>query len=78
MPCPRVDTATATNQFRVGTLASPVNILLRRPGTESKWRVAIEEWERLPGDPEDLAKPTPRPLPPVWEQRLIYADYVGL
>jgi hypothetical protein len=38
--------------------------------------VAIEEWEKLPGDPADLgARGRPRP---VWEQRLIYADHLGL
>jgi hypothetical protein len=59
----------------VGTLTSPVNIPLRRPGDSSTWRVGIEEWERLPGDPADLSKPR---QPPLWEQRLVYADYIAL
>jgi hypothetical protein len=60
----------------VGSLTAPVNIPLRRPGAESNWRVAIEEWEKLPGDPADLgARGRPRP---VWEQRLVYADHLGL
>ena len=59
----------------VGSLASPVNISLRRPGADSNWRVAIEEWERLPGDPADLGNPRGGP---VWEQRLVYADNIGL
>jgi hypothetical protein len=59
----------------VGSLTSPVNIPLRRPGDASNWRVGIEEWERLPGDPADLSKPR---QPPVWERRLVYADYVAL
>jgi hypothetical protein len=60
----------------VGSLTSAVSIPLRRPGAESNWRVAIEEWEKLPGDPADLGAPG-RPRP-VWEQRLVYADHVGL
>jgi hypothetical protein len=59
----------------VGELAAPVNLPLRTPGEESDWRVTVEEWERLPGDPEDLADPR---SPPVWEQRLVYADEVAL
>ena len=59
----------------VGSLTSPVNIPLRRPGDGSNWRVGIEEWEALPGDPPDLSRPRERP---VWERRLIYADYVQL
>ena len=59
----------------VGSLAAPVNISLRRPGADSNWRVAIEEWERLPGDPADLSNPRGGP---VWEQRLVYADNIGL
>ena len=69
---------TGKNMFEaawVAALASPVNIPLRRPGADSNWRVAIEEWEKLPGDPADLGAPRGRP---VWEQRLVYADYVGL
>lgn len=69
---------TGRNMFEaawVAALASPVNIPLRRPGADSNWRVAIEEWEKLPGDPADLGAPRGRP---VWEQRLVYADYVGL
>jgi hypothetical protein len=59
----------------VGSLAAPVNIPLRRPGADSNWRVTIEEWERLPGDPADLSQTRGGP---VWEQRLVYADTIGL
>ncbi len=63
----------------VGSLASPVNIPLRRPGGGSTWRVVVEEWERLKGDPAILGATTGlRPAPQVWEQRLIYADEVAL
>jgi hypothetical protein len=40
--------------------------------------VTIEEWERLPGDPADLGAIGLAPPPPVWEQRLVYADEIGL
>jgi hypothetical protein len=69
---------TGKNAFEaawVGSLTSPVNIPLRRPGDTSSWRVGIEEWERLPGDPADLSEPRQRP---VWERRLVYADYIPL
>lgn len=54
----------------VGSLGAPEDIPLRRPGADSTWRVAIEEWERLPGDPKDLGHPRGGP---VWGQRLVYA-----
>ena len=59
----------------VGELESPVDIPVRRPGEESGWRVTIEEWERLPGDPALLQSIDPSPI---WEQRLIYADEIPL
>ncbi|MDQ3984882.1 MAG: hypothetical protein M3280_00040, partial [Actinomycetota bacterium] len=59
----------------VGELAAPEDLPLRTPGKNEDWRVTIEEWERLPGDPRDLADPA---SPPVWEQRLIYADEITL
>lgn len=58
----------------VGELASPVNIPLRKPGTNTKWRVTIEEWEILQGDPADLGDRGPA----VAERRLIYADEIAL
>lgn len=58
----------------VGELASPVNIPLRKPGESARWRVAIEEWELLRGDPADLGERGPR----ITERRLIYADEVAL
>ena len=59
----------------VGELEAPEDLPLRTPGENAEWRVTVEEWERLPGDPEDLADPDG---PPVWEQRLIYADEILL
>jgi hypothetical protein len=59
----------------VGALQAPQNLPLRTPGANPDWRVTVEEWERLPGDPADLADPG---SPPVWEQRLIYADEILL
>lgn len=65
----------------VGELAAPEDIPLRRPGENPNWRITVEEWERLPGDPDDLGETTPFMLaqpPAVWEQRLIYAEEIGL
>ena len=59
----------------VGELEAPEELPLRTPGENAEWRVTVEEWERLKGDPEDLADPH---SPPVWEQRLIYADEILL
>ncbi|WP_203335738.1 hypothetical protein [Nocardioides limicola] len=70
----------------VGELAAPEEIWLRRPSDpdsddagERPWRITIEEWERLPGDPlaarEAGALLTGRPR---WEQRLVFADEVML
>jgi hypothetical protein len=59
----------------VGELKTPDKLALRTPGDGTEWRVTVEEWERLPGDPEDLADPRSQP---VWEQRLIYADEIML
>jgi hypothetical protein len=59
----------------VGELEAPEDLQLRTPGENPDWRVAVEEWERLKGDPDDLADPD---APPVWEQRLIYADEITL
>lgn len=54
-------------------------IPLRRPGPEaSAWRVTVEEWERFPGDPATTAPPGTAAPPPVWEQRLVFADEIHL
>ena len=62
----------------VGELAAPEDIPLQRPGDQPGWRVVVEEWERLPGDPDDLGVMGIAPPSPVWEQRLIYADEIVL
>jgi hypothetical protein len=58
-----------------GELEAPEDLPLRTPGENAEWRITVEEWERLPGDPEDLPD---RDSAPVWEQRLIYADEIAL
>lgn len=59
----------------VGSLEADRDLPLRRPKDDPDWRVTVEEWERLPGDPADLAEPR---AAGVWEQRLVYADEVHL
>lgn len=61
----------------VGTLTAPEDLPLRRPGSDDDWRVTVEEWERLPGDPASLA-PGVAGRQPVWEQRLVHADEFAL
>jgi hypothetical protein len=57
----------------VGELDAGTRIPLARPESDSrKWRVAIEEWERLESDPDPVSGS------PVWESRLIYADCFDL
>ncbi|MFT4134971.1 hypothetical protein [Microbacterium sp.] len=60
------------------TLGSDELVPLQRPGPEaSAWRVTVEEWERFPGDPEPGGAGLAAP-PPVWEQRLVFADEIYL
>jgi hypothetical protein len=70
------------NQYEaawVGELDAGVVIPLSRPGDNPRWRVAVEEWERLPGDPPSSAEAPPAAVVlPIWERRLIYADEVLL
>lgn len=61
---------TAAEAGWVGELTSPVDIPLRTPGANTRWRVALEEWELLLGDPPDLGEHGPREQ----ERRLVYAD----
>lgn len=61
------------------TLGSDDEIPLQRPGPEaSGWRVTVEEWERFPGDPAANAPGGVAAPPPVWEQRLVFADEIYL
>ena len=69
---------TAWEAAWVGELTAPEDIPLQRPGDQPGWRVVVEEWERLAGDPADLGFIGIVPPPPVWEQRLIYADEITL
>jgi hypothetical protein len=59
----------------VGEVTAPEDLPLRTPGENPDWRITVEEWERLPGDPVDLADPASAPI---WEQRLVYADEIML
>jgi hypothetical protein len=60
----------------VGSLQTPENLTITRPGANQDWRVVVEEWEHLPGDPTSLAPGTM--TEPVWERRLVYADELNL
>jgi len=63
----------------VGELDAGTVIPLKRPGNNPNWRVAVEEWEMLPGDPPSSVEAPPGTFArPIWERRLIYADEVGL
>ena len=62
--------STSSEAAWVGELSSNQNIPLRKPGTQAGWRVTIEEWERILGDPADLGEQGSRE----WERRLVYAD----
>jgi hypothetical protein len=63
----------------VGELDAGTVIPLKRPGANPNWRVAVEEWELLPGDPPSSAEAPPATfVRPIWERRLIYADEVRL
>jgi hypothetical protein len=70
------------NEFEaawVGELDAGTVIPLRKPGGNPNWRVAVEEWELLPGDPPSPVEAPPSAfVRPIWERRLIYADEIGL
>lgn len=44
----------------------------------SQWRVRVEEWEHIPGDPPAGQRDDDRRARNVWERRLVYADDVYL
>lgn len=72
--------ATVNEAAWVGTVALPDNLPdlpLERPGKNDDWRVTVEEWERLPGDPA-VGLVGAEGRKPVWERRLVYADEVTL
>ncbi|SDI33148.1 hypothetical protein SAMN05192558_107172 [Actinokineospora alba] len=63
----------------VGELDAGAKLPLRRPGTASDWRIMVEEWEMLPGDPPAPADTGPViGVFPIWERRLTYADEIPL
>jgi hypothetical protein len=63
----------------VGELDAGTVIPLKRPGANPNWRVAVEEWELLPGDPPSSVEAPPAAVVrPIWERRLIYADEINL
>lgn len=73
--------ASAGQVAWVGELAADEVVALHRPelSGDSDWRVAVEEWELLPGDVPAPATADPHTLRlPVWERRLVYADHVSL
>jgi hypothetical protein len=73
--------ATQFEAAWVGELDAGKSIPLVRPGDNLNWRVTVEEWERLPGDPASVAEggaPFSLFFSPIWERRLIYADEVSL
>jgi hypothetical protein len=43
----------------------------RRPGESADWRVTVEEWERLEGDPAPNGERR-------FESRIVYADHLPL
>jgi hypothetical protein len=67
---------TAAEAAWVGELEAPEDVPLARPGANPDWRVTIEEWELLPGDP-DSPVITAVPLPS-WRRRLVYAESLSL
>jgi hypothetical protein len=66
----------------VGALEAAEPIDLTRPlghGEEGEWRVTVEEWERLLGDPAVVTLPADEdPNDRLWEHRLVYADELTL
>ncbi|MGH9222304.1 MAG: hypothetical protein ACRD2W_00530 [Acidimicrobiales bacterium] len=54
-----------------GQVELPSPVPPQTPGTESEWRVTVEEWERLPADPLGRERPG-------FEERIVYADHFPL
>jgi hypothetical protein len=71
--------ANAFEAAWVGELDAGRTVPLTRPGGNEDWRVTIEEWEMLEGDPPSPVDVDPGSVDvPVWERRLVYADRVRL
>jgi hypothetical protein len=60
----------------VGELEAPEDVPLARPGENPDWRVTIEEWELLPGDPDPRVITSA--LLPSFRRRLVYAESLEL
>ncbi len=58
----------------VGSIEAPVDLPIVQPGFGTDWRVHVEEWERLPGDPAPIPVADEGEGRPVWQSRLVYAD----
>ncbi|MEZ5283939.1 MAG: hypothetical protein R2712_03840 [Vicinamibacterales bacterium] len=52
-------------------LPLPVTLAPRTPGSNKKWRVTLEEWERVPADFEAGGTGG-------WQPRIVYADHLAL
>ena len=65
-----------------GEITLPSSIAPQRPGTNTDWRVVVEEWEQLPADPI----PDSSYVPPIFGiaavprvgTRIVYADHLPL
>lgn len=55
-----------------GTLELPTVLPPVRPGDDADWRVTLEEWERLPADPDPVTGARRS------EARVVYADHLPL
>lgn len=67
---------TAAEAAWVGELEAPEDIPLARPSENPDWRVTIEEWELLPGDPDPRVITSV--LLPSFRRRLVYAESLQL
>ena len=80
----KANAAVWTGELDAGeriVLRRPLDVATPSPGSpRSTWRVTIEEWERFPGDPPSPTEAAPgiAAPPPIWEQRLVFADEVML
>jgi hypothetical protein len=67
---------TSAEAAWVGELEAPQDVPLARPGQSAEWRVVIEEWELLPGDPDVSIITVALRLS--FRRRLVYAESLEL